>query len=860
SSLDLELMGNATLVVGGMFGDAASFDGITNTYARTDKVIPDGAEAYTFAAWVNPGDVQSSGGKRQAILATAHPDNYTLHFELASGSNYFRRAMHNTIAGNETSETRTGHATTIRPTEGEWYHVAVTFEAQEDDEGRWGGSNKVYIDGVLALDNASSGLPSITDGFHIAANRRAGDGLWYKGLVDDTAVWSRQLSGAEIGAVAGLGKFSGTALSNTAIDDVLAMHKVGQKAAAGPDTWNYTTTFDNMPADVTRTAGLSYVGTDGNKYIILDGTQSDGFRGVTTAPYRVTDGLNAYWNFDDGGGSTAANSPLAWTWADANNQDSSWLNLELLGGAELVSDGKFGGAVSFDGESGSYARTLNRVIPDGAESYTFTAWFNPENIKETGADRQGLLATRHASNYTVHAELSTSNNNLVRHARHTEESQTGRTTSFAPTEGEWHHIALTFEYNPDDNTGVNKLYVNGIEIDALTTVGLPSPTQGFHLGTRRWANDAWYTGLIDDAAVWGRSLSGAEIGAIAGLGKFSGVDLNDSTISEVLSLDAVGQKAVAGANTWHYTTKFDDLPEGVNATAGLSYVGAYGHRNIVFDGNASDGFVGVTTNPTMYWWRFEDDPGFLHDSGPHGLHLQQHGDTGGVVQPIQTSIAGTGLPGRLLSGHDNQSAAFFDGTQGSYFSTDSNVFNVFAEPFTVEALLHWADDDNAHSIGYILSQGTDGSNQCFALAVNRTWSGMAANELYAQYRYDTSTRNEGSGIILEPGNDYYIAFSYDADMTGDDDVGAWFRVMDLATGEWYESTARARGDLNLVNQPLFVGYRGVGANQRHFSGYIDEVRISTGILPFGALLVPEPSSVVLLLSSVMVVLLWRRRR
>ncbi len=189
--------------------------------------------------------------------------------------------------------------------------------------------------------------------------------------------------------------------------------------------------------------------------------------------------------------------------------------------------------------------------------------------------------------------------------------------------------------------------------------------------------------------------------------------------------------------------------------------------------------------------------------------------------------------------------------------------SVFSKSFTVEALLHYADDPDAHDVNYIISQyHRGGDDDSFAMAVARGWGGMDTHELYYQARSTTGSNiNAGSGILLTPGHDYYIAFSYDGDMTGTDDVGAWFRVKDLTTGDWMESAAPAPfSELNTPERRFYIGHRGTGTDIRHFSGYIDEVRISAGVLPFAALLVPEPGSAGLLLFGAIGALLWRRRR
>ena len=95
------------------------------------------------------------------------------------------------------------------------------------------------------------------------------------------------------------------------------------------------------------------------------------------------------------------------------------------------------------------------------------------------------------------------------------------------------------------------------------------------------------------------TLTASDISAIANLGSISGVDLgNASTINSVLAMDTLGQSAVAGSHTWYYTDVLASPNDSSNLQVGRDYVGNDGHRYIVLDGNANDGYTGVATPGT----------------------------------------------------------------------------------------------------------------------------------------------------------------------------------------------------------------------------------------------------------------------
>lgn len=98
--------------------------------------------------------------------------------------------------------------------------------------------------------------------------------------------------------------------------------------------------------------------------------------------------------------------------------------------------------------------------------------------------------------------------------------------------GKWTHVALTVNYNQNNNTGTVAVYINGVALDNLQNWSpantsftgtfsdpvryVPSGTEAAHLTPNRawiggqgyWHN--WY-GELNEIAVWNRALNGAEI-------------------------------------------------------------------------------------------------------------------------------------------------------------------------------------------------------------------------------------------------------------------------------------------------------------------------------------------------------------
>jgi hypothetical protein len=76
----------------------------------------------------------------------------------------------------------------------------------------------------------------------------------------------------------------------------------------------------------------------------------------------------------------------------------------------------------------------------------------------------------------------------------------------------WHHVAMTY----DTTTDLNKLYLDGVEVGSRTRAnGILASSVGVSIGRETGgATPRYFDGLIDDARVYNRALSGAELDAI----------------------------------------------------------------------------------------------------------------------------------------------------------------------------------------------------------------------------------------------------------------------------------------------------------------------------------------------------------
>lgn len=234
----------------------------------------------------------------------------------------------------------------------------------------------------------------------------------------------------------------------------------------------------------------------------------------TQATASVVTGMNAYWNFNEPGGTTAANSGTAGATLDGT----------LLGSIEFV-EGLFGNAVSFPGDGTAYVRVDNQVITDAAAAYTISTWLKPAEIPRI---RQVIFES--GPRYALSAGIRADTSYIQHYVEVTPGSNpTTYVTEYELTEDRWHHLAVTYTHDADMNQGTSKVYIDGAEYPnaRLTSEGVLRDTTFFNIGRHRSHPDGHpFYGLADDMAIWdGRTLSDSEIAGIAGLGRFSGIDL-----------------------------------------------------------------------------------------------------------------------------------------------------------------------------------------------------------------------------------------------------------------------------------------------------------------------------------------------
>lgn len=227
----------------------------------------------------------------------------------------------------------------------------------------------------------------------------------------------------------------------------------------------------------------------------------DPIGGRAVAPPLVTDELVALWNFDD-----------------ANFADSIGIYDGEGNGTEdiqfIPSRDGFGLAISLDGTD-----QMVEIVGGEPDDLAFEggsisvgAWFR---VGAFDKNWQALIAKGEGSNWRV---ARRGGSNLMSYA-----GGIGDTADAGPdvNDGEWHHLVAVTDAEGEEFGGA--VYIDG-EL-AASTAGVPSlAANGMRvmIGENPDARGRYWTGDIDDVAIWGRALGAAEIAALAAGGPVGG--------------------------------------------------------------------------------------------------------------------------------------------------------------------------------------------------------------------------------------------------------------------------------------------------------------------------------------------------
>jgi len=207
--------------------------------------------------------------------------------------------------------------------------------------------------------------------------------------------------------------------------------------------------------------------------------------------------LVGQWNFDEGGGTVAA--------------DSSGYGHDLsgTGGVTWTSGPTDPGAVTLDGSTGAFSTATPVVLTD--QSFTVAAWVRLTDLSryETAVSQSGSVS----SAFFLQNDPVAHRWSLSLSASDTTNPPGPRiTSSVTPQAGVWTHLAAVF----DAGAGQARLYVNGQQVGTASVPAVWNATGPLLVGRSLFNGapaDHW-SGDIDNVRVYLGALSDAQIVAL----------------------------------------------------------------------------------------------------------------------------------------------------------------------------------------------------------------------------------------------------------------------------------------------------------------------------------------------------------
>ena len=215
---------------------------------------------------------------------------------------------------------------------------------------------------------------------------------------------------------------------------------------------------------------------------------------VITLPGSPFPGLIAAYSLNEGSGTTAT--------------DFSGHNITgTLKHGPLWTEGKYGGALSFDGADDSLNLGSPEVL-DNVNTFTYCAWVYPRSM---GGQRDGRIV--HKGNNNQRKQFQTDvavANSLALLVDRGTTAASAVSLADTLTLNEWQYVCATYS-----ETDGPRLYVNGVEIPYSARIVGSGPmadesSQEFQIGNRPNGDKGW-DGLIDEVRVYDRIISRNEM-------------------------------------------------------------------------------------------------------------------------------------------------------------------------------------------------------------------------------------------------------------------------------------------------------------------------------------------------------------
>ena len=800
----------------GMIDGALSFDGVDDYVEVPDSPSLDMMTAITMEAWVQ---FDSVDDRYDTILAKVNASD-----PLDGSAYYLRRtridATSDSWMGRITSVIRTtdGRSQAKSPDvaiAGQWYHVVSTYD---------GTALKLYVNGTLEATTAATGeILQSDDPLWLGRNGHPTYPQPLMGTLDDAAIYSRALSAAEIQTRFDAGwndapvvsaPIASLSVDENAPDTVIDLFAAFEDAQDVDADLTYTIESNTNPGLFAATNIDPVAGTLTLNYAAsTPGAAKITVRATDTRDRFVEDsfvinvlGTISHWEFNDGTG-TAAN-------------DSSGSNDGILNGGPSWTTGMIDGALDFDGVD-DYISVPDSPSLDMMTAITMEAWVQFDSVDDR---YDTILAKVNASDpldgsayYLRRTRIDATADSWMGRITSVIRTTDGRSQAQSPDiaiAGQWYQVVSTY-----DGTAL-KLYVNGT-LKATTAATGEILQSDDPLWFGRNGHPTYpqpLMGTLDDAAIYSRALTAAEIEA-----RYLALKNEAPTI--VAPISDVTVEEDAADTVIDLFAAFDDAKD---ADADLTYTIESNTAPALFAATTIDGTAGTLT--------LDYAP---ETSGTADITVRAT-DTGGLFVEDTFTVTlnsisrwefneGTGVTaydsagsddGTLVNGPTWQTigmidgALSFDGVDDYVEVPDSPSLDMMTA-ITMEAWVQLDSIDNTYDTIVWKPDDTTTNNRDYALIRNRTgdfsaaWMGKFGTSIQTTAGY-----SEVFGTTIPTaGGWYHVVSTYDGES------------LKLYVNGQLESSQSHSGTLVTSDAPLLFGKSGNPTDPLWLNGTLDEVSL-----------------------------------
>ncbi|MDF3128124.1 PEP-CTERM sorting domain-containing protein [Kiritimatiellaeota bacterium B1221] len=266
--------------------------------------------------------------------------------------------------------------------------------------------------------------------------------------------------------------------------------------------------------------------------------------------------------------------------------------------------------------------------------------------------------------------------------------------------------------------------------------------------------------------------------------------------------------------------------------------------------------IATSQAATVAYWRFEGD--YTDSSGAGNNLTPGNSGTGSSIvtttgmdffDPVpQTSAANTQTYNKSRTASENTSG---------YALTTNNV-NLGAN-FTVESMFNVNSKSTSHDI-FLINQWNNAGTPLWSIYLE---TADGSEQIRFVYKNGSTSTFVDSGFSYDTNTDYYLGMTVDMDdTTTNANNSVSFYLKNLETGIVQQTLKSNYADMKTGSSKIAIGGRvDFGYNSENMSGQIDEVRISDSLLSTSELLViPEPSTLVLVGITGIALLMFRKRK